>query len=334
MTQDLPSAEYLNFDTDAYPPAEAFERYRRFYGFGADVVQIGPAVSAQVRAWRLDRMLLYDRRLNDVGHRRDADKTQQTGFSHFTVTLLLAGEVETERGGKIERLAAGEVQFADTATSGSNRMHNARIVTLAIARDQLTFIAGDPERLHGLTLLAEQARMFSEFVVSLIRNIDAIGPDNVIAASGILKSLLTMAVDASGFGRAGGGLNRLPDRLSQLRRLVDHRLSDPAFDAAAVVRESGLSRATVYRLLPDAGGLTGFLRERRLERLRKLLSDAAENRPVSELVQAVGLPSISHASRAFLTRYGVRPAAYREVVAADSGEDAFHKLRLWQNEVQ
>lgn len=327
--------DQLNFDTADYPPEKAFDRYRAFYGLGARVEQTGPAVAARIEAWRLERMVMYHRRLNDVAHERDVAQRDRNGFDHFTATLVLGGEliVEDHDGTRLAP-AVGEVLFLDVVVPNRNLMRGARVVTLSIARDQMAAIAGNLDGLHGLILAAGQARLFRDFVESLILNLPGMNPVETAAASGILATLLMIAIDRSGFDRSGAASARDEQRLTQFRRLVDARLSDPEFDAATAIREAGLSRATLYRLLRQHGGLVTFLRDRRLERVRTLLSDSGEVRPLAEVVAAAGLQNVSHASRGFLDRYAVRPARYRELVKAGSGDDAFYKLRFWQNELR
>ena len=101
----------LSFDSDAHAPDERFGRYRSLYAGGADAVALGDAVSgavsAYVRAWRLDRAVIFDRRVAGIGHERDEQRVVETGFDHFTVTLLLAGQFEVDAGAGFTRSSRG-----------------------------------------------------------------------------------------------------------------------------------------------------------------------------------------------------------------------------------
>lgn len=328
-------SDRLSFDTTGMDADAAFAAYCRLYGLGAEILRLGDAVSARVEAWRLDRMLLYDRRLDGLGHRRDPSRTRVDGFDHFTATLLLAGTLEVETAGAPPcRLAPGEVLLADTHVPATNRMHRAHLVTLAIARERMVAMAGAVDGLHALVLTAAEARLFREFVESLLRNLpDMTG--NAAMAAGALTTLLMIGIDGRGGAwRSNATAARDVERLAQLRRLVDARIADPGFHAADAVRESGLSRATLYRLAAGGGGLATLIRHRRLDYIRRCLSDAADPRSFADLVDAMGLPSVSHASRAFVERYAIRPSEYRELAQARTGADAFLKMRVWQEEVR
>lgn len=330
-----PSSDRLSFDTAGMDADAAFAAYRQLYGLGTDVLRVGDRVSAKVEAWRLDRMLLYDRRLDGVGHRRDAARVQADGFDHFTATLLLAGELEIELANvPARRLLPGEVLLVDTHIPATNRMRGAHLVTLAIARERMVAMAGATGGLHGLVLTSDEARLFREFVESLLRNLPDMPAGATLAAAGVLTTLLMIGIDSRGGTWRDIASSRDVERLAQLKRLIDVRIVNPDFDAADAVRESDLSRATLYRLAAIEGGLAKLIRHRRLDYIRRRLGDPSETRSFADLVEAMGMPSVSHASRAFAERYAIRPSEYRDLAAARSGGDALLKMRLWQEEVR
>lgn len=330
-----PESDSLLFDTIGMTPDAAFERYRELYGVGTDALRLGPDFSAKVEAWRLDRMLLFHRRLNDVGHRRDAKRTRSDGFNHFTATLLLGGklEVDGDNGGHF-RPTPGEVLLVNTHWPNTNRMYHAHVVTLSVARERMAAIAGNVNELHGLILTADQARLFREFVESLLRNLPTMSRDATMAAAGVLTALLMIAIDNSGTVRRSATSTGDLERLGRLKRLIDARIADPAFGTDMAIREAGLSRATVYRLLGPEGGLATLIRNRRLEELRRHLGSPEMTHSIAELAEAAGFAGIDHASRAFLERYAVRPDEYRAIVTAGTGTDALFKMRFWQEEVR
>lgn len=328
------SPDHLSFDAAGLSGDDAFARYRELYAGGADAERLGDTVGIKVEAWRLDRMVLYDRRLDNIGHRRDAGRVHSTGFSHFTVTLLLDGRFECDTDGAPPVvLQAGEMVLLDTRRGGSNRMYGAHLATLSIARERLAAIAEDTGFLHGFVIGADNARLYREFVESLLRNLPSMPASAATASGGVLCALLSMALDRTAADRRIENDARDVERLSRFKRLIDQRLGDPAFDVDDAVREAKLSRSAIYRLVASEGGLATLIRNRRLEALRVRLGDPAEARSFARLAEVVGLASTSHASRAFAERFGLTPSEYRRIATAGSGSDAFLKMRLWQAEV-
>lgn len=337
MTRYIPALPSTNdglaFDSDAVTDGDGFEQYRALYGIGTQVIRTGPAMRAHLRGWRLDRMLLYDRRLHDVGHRRDARRVEADGFDHFTVTLLLAGQITVIQDGKVVQLRPGQAMLLDIRAPAENRMNQAHLITIAVARERLAAITGDVAALHGLILSDGQVRLFREFVELLLRNLPDMSRNATMAAASVLITLLTVAIDNAGIDRTSGRSVE-SERLAQLRRVADAHLGDPGFDVAAMVRRSGLSRPTLYRVLSPHGGVASFIRNRRLEHLRRRLADPAESRALTILATEAGFASSGDASRAFFDRYDVRPSDYRAIVVAGAGASSMRTLRLWLDEVR
>jgi AraC-like DNA-binding protein len=331
MTPHPPEPEHLAFDTQALPPEERVARYRALYGIGAEIIQTGPAPRVTFRGWRLDRAILYDRRLHDIGHSRAAADLARYGMSHWTATLVLEGRMDFDLGAGEQRIGAGELLFMDTSAPSRNGAHHAHVATLSIAEDRLEELIGPLDGLHGVLIGADNARLYAVFVRSLLETLPMLKARVLPAATAALGGLLRAALDAH--GRRDGIAPRSRDsaRLGALRATIDARLGDPDFGAEQVIAEAGLSRATLYRLLRPHGGLAAFLLGRRLEHLRRLLSDPRDHRPFGLIARAAGFRDEGQANRTFLARFGIRSGAYRASVQRAEPDDQF---RTWQQELR
>ncbi|WP_162233404.1 MULTISPECIES: helix-turn-helix domain-containing protein [unclassified Sphingomonas] len=302
---------------------------------GADITQIGPFPRATFEAWRLDRALLYDRHLNDIGHGRGELRAGRDGFTHWTVTLLIDGLLQVDLGDGIRDLKPGEIILVDVSRTGRNMMRDAHIATLAIAQDRIEETIGPLSGFHGLVLDADDCRLYADFVRSLLTNLPTMKTSSLPGATSALCTLLKVALESHGLRDPVVDASRDGRRLGQFRILVDGRLGDPGFDAETAIAESGVSRATLYRLLRPHQGLAAFIQTRRLEQIRRALSNPAEQRPFAEIAIDAGFLTESHASRAFLARYGLRPGGYRAAVATAVAEvDPIEQIRLWQQELR
>ncbi|TCP98939.1 AraC-like DNA-binding protein [Sphingomonas sp. PP-F2F-A104-K0414] len=327
--------ERVAFDSEALPPDERMDRYRALYAIGADVTQVGPNPRATFEAWRLDRALLYDRRLNDISHSRSEQRVGHDGFTHWTVTLVFEGLLQVDFGDGMLDIRAGEIVLIDVSRATRNMMRHARIATLAIAQDRIEETVGPIGALHGRVLAADHCRLYADFVGSLLSNLPTMKTSSLPAATSALCTLLKVALEAYGLHDAVVEGSRDGRRLGQLRTLVDGRLGDPTFDPETAIAESGVSRATLYRMLRPQRGLAAFILARRLEHVRRALSNAAERRSFADIALDAGLVTESHASRAFLARYGLRPGGYRAAIATAIAEtDPIEQMRLWQQELR
>lgn len=295
-------------------------------------MQIGPDPSAKVQGWRLDQAVLYDRHLNDIAHRRSADLIASGFMDHFTLTLLLEGEVEYDWDGHRRTLSPGEMIFSDVRVPGSNQARRAHLITLSMARNRLAAVTNSVGSLHGTVLSAPDARLLRDFLVSLVCNLPSLSKTAIVPTTKVLFALLRITL--SGHGRPEVS-ERTAQRLEQLRLLIAKRLHDPDFDVDAVVQESGISRATLYRLVDFKGGLASFIRFQRLEEVRRRLSDRSNHAPFNEIALAAGFTNSTQAAQLFEEYYDIRPAAYRSAVLSAANENSASELmRLWQYEVR
>lgn len=307
MTMPLNGAtpEQLRFSSDALLEAERFDRYRTLYARGANAVRTGPAFRAEVTGWRLDRTLLFDRRLNDVGHERPAERLAPDGFDHFTLTLLVSGGMEIDAGWGWQSLQAGELMLLDMLRPASNRMVHAHVITVSLARERIEAASSDVDTLHGMVLPAAQAGLLADYLYALTRRLPGLPASTVPAATQPIATLLAVVL------AAGGEALQLPGHADRVRQLVEERLGDPSFTAATAIAASGLSRATLYRLFQPFGGLAVYIRRRRLNRVRAALADPNDARSFAEIALASGFASEGHCNRLFHEAFGARPGEFR-----------------------
>jgi AraC-like DNA-binding protein len=169
--------------------------------------------------------------------------------------------------------------------------------------EALTFIAvsaaatlelGAPRSMHRLQLEAARA-------------LDRAASTREILAE--TRKMLDRAVGAL-FEQGDTPNERLIDRALEI---VDRQYARPLTDAK-VAEQLGLSPSHFRYLFRQAMGqpFHKYLISTRLERARVLLTEQAL--PVSEVAAAVGFSGLSHFSRTFTQRFGVRPTQVRNSV--------------------
>ena len=318
--------EHLRFSSDAFPETERFERYRTLYARGANAVQTGAAFHAEVTGWRLDRALLFDRRLHDVGHERPAERLSGDGFDHFTLTLLVSGELEVDSGWGWQALAPGAVMLLDMLRPARNRMRQAHVVTTSLARERVEAASGAVDLLGGAVIPPAQAGLLADYLQSLVARLPGLPASTMPAVTQPIGTLLAVALAAD------GDALQLPGHADRVRQLIEARLDDPAFTATTAIADSGLSRATLYRLFQPFGGLAQYIRRRRLNRVRAALADPLDQRPFGDIARASGFASEAHGHRLFQEAFGTRPGEFR-AAAAPSGAGSVGRMDYLVDEV-
>jgi AraC-like DNA-binding protein len=102
--------------------------------------------------------------------------------------------------------------------------------------------------------------------------------------------------------------------LLRIRRFIDQRLSDRDLSPMTIASAHNISLRHLQKLFQLNGlGVAAWIRNRRLERCRRDLTDPAQaNVPVRAIGTRWGFLHDAHFNRAFRAAYGIPPAAYRQ----------------------
>ena len=331
--------ESLTFSTAPFPAREAMARYRDLYSNGSDTAEIGPDVSADIKGWQLDRMILFDRRIRGVGAERAANRVRRDQFDHFTLQLNRGGEFHGEGEHGFRAVAAGELLLLDMSKPMRTRMPDAHIITVSLSRELVAAAASTTDHLHGLILPKATSGLLSDFLISLVGHAPTLPSEAKPAARRTLVELLHVALGPDGAPAEPARAQLDAIRLDSARRFIDANLSDARLGPDTVAAAMGTSRATIYRVFEEAGGVAKYILARRLSRLRAALANPGEMRSFATLAHHVGFASESHASRVFQQMFGVRPAEFRQEIRFSMSSDygsvaalAKRKLTAWVSE--
>ncbi|WP_336985587.1 helix-turn-helix domain-containing protein [Altererythrobacter aquiaggeris] len=331
---DPATIELLQFDSTDLPEAEGFARYRELYSRGADAIQLGPDFRARISATRLFSMMVFDRVLRDVGHVRDEARVRLDGFGHFALTYVVDGRFEVSTGDGFRPVEPGHAILLDMTQPMENRAPDAHIVTISLNRGRMRGLRRSLGEDHGRRIGSGETVLLADFARSLLARSGAIGSSLAGVAANTLHGLVEGALRAAEGLQGDFVTTRRHLQLSLVGQIVEANLHDSAFDVQSMAQASGLSRASLYRLLAELGGPSIYLRRRRLERLRNRLADPGEDRPLASLAAQHGFESASHCSRVFLEEYGSRPGDYRERVRrAEEERRPEEKLHRWTREI-
>ena len=312
--------------------SSGFDQYRELYAAGADAGQEGPNFQASARAWRLDRLVLFDRRLRDVSHQRLNPRVRRDGFEHFTVQLNLEGEFHASGGDGFARVKPGEVVLMDMTKPMRSFTPAAHIITASIAREVVESAATTVDDLHGLILPASSSALLADYMRSLTHHAAALSNETSAPAVRAFAELLGFAIDPSRTRIMSEKTVLDHVRREAAKRFIEAYIGSVDLDLDAIGRATGVSRATLYRVFEGHGGVGKYIRTRRLAKLRALLADISERRPLSELATICGFSSESHCSRAFQDAFDMRPGEFRrnfEVLTGNPIELSKAKLGLW-----
>ena len=328
--------ESFAFTSKGLSEAEAFARYRALYSGGADVRREDGPLVAEVRSWRLDRVILFDRKMAGVTHARPAPRVREDGFSHFTVQFVRAGRFEGSPSAGFDSAGPGQIVLQDMRRPTLTRSHDLRLMTASVARDLIEAAAGSANGLHGRVIEPEEGGLLGDYMQSLADRADGLQPNAIGAVSRAFVDLMSLAINPS----SGGGKVALARvdfmRREVVQRFVEHQLENPELGAALIVAETGVSRAALYRLMDPHGGVAKFIASRRIAQVRAMLEQPEPSHTIVELADRFSFSSASRLSRKFSEDFGLTPSAYRKLVHdPDQSVDALRqRWAAWMVEVR
>jgi AraC-like DNA-binding protein len=315
--------------------AQAFRLYQTLYSGGADVKRIDGPLVTEVRSWRLDRILMFDRIIGGVSHSRPAPRVRDDGFSHFTVSLVREGLLEGSRVSGFDRAEPGQIVLQDMRRPTQTTSSYVSLLTASVARDLIEAAAGSSVGLHGRVLGHREAGLLADYMLSLAARASALNADAGTSVSRVFVELLSLALNpTTGASRTAMAREDF-SRRETLQRYIDGRLEDPQLSAATVVAATGISRATLYRVMEPHGGVARFIGARRIARVRALLDGPGEP-TLAELADRFAFSSPSRLTRKFTEVLGLSPTAYRRMVRdPDQAIDALRqRWAAWMIEIR
>lgn len=322
------AADSFRFSSDDHPVDEAFALYATLYSRGSDVSRGDGPFFARVRGWRLDKVLLFERRLSGVVHAR-RERIAGDGFDHFVLTHVLKGQVRLQAPGPPRLLKAGMSVLLDTRRPMRTEHDDALILTASIARDVIEAALGPAGRLHGQVLAPPHNLVLADFLASLARHGDTLASAALPALGRAFVDILSSAGgDAARAGREDQ--RRDLSRREAVRRFVIPRLADKALSVEAIAAGAGVSRSSLYRLFEKQGGVARFIQLIRLDALRRALD--TQDPAVSDdaaLVQRLGFSSPAQMARLFADTYGATLAAYRAALEDKPRDDPGVSKQRW-----
>lgn len=305
-------SEIFAFDSAAYEEAhEAFAHYRDLYARGTDVERTSAPFFARSRSWRLERTLLFAREYGGVCHRR-RERVADDGFDHFVMHHVVSGELIGGPYGQAVPVKPGETLLLDTREPMESGSRSVKLITVSVARDSVRAAAGDLDNLHGRRIHAKEGALLGALLRALVEQVPHLPSGAHAAITRTLIDLLSVALNPAGMGARSEFYRLEHVRRETVRRLIESNLDTPDFSVQDIVTVTGISRAGLYRLFEDRGGVARFIQLCRLQQLRDRLDNRAfDHLPLAELAPALGFASESHAGRLFKQAFGIAPGAYR-----------------------
>ncbi|NPU64307.1 helix-turn-helix domain-containing protein [Bradyrhizobium sp. 83012] len=318
-----------SWNTAAVRPQEQFSYYReaicqafmnltpepaRGIGFAADVQNIVVGDGAINRVTFPEHVV-----------RRSRADIAASGQRCFYLNLKLAGRCTILQDDCEVSLSAGQVGIFDsdrTFVLQHDRGPSLGVISFRVPADGLfdrlpTMPDIAPTRLSDDpcvgALIVETARSLNANALRLV-------PDDAAALFEVLLDLVALSVSRRSRREARATASFADATTLALRRAIHARLREPRLTVATIASAVGISERYVHKLLARAGtSFSELVMARRLDGIARDLRDpACAGRDIGSIAFDWGFSDLSHFSRRFKQRFGLRPRDWRAETAPHS----------------
>lgn len=304
-------------DTDRLPESERFELFRRGLAASHDAHRTDGddrPFRARLDAWLIGDMVVTAGRQSASRMVRTAERCQADGLDYFTFILVRDGVVSGDAGGPVA-FGTGEVAILDLAKPADLVTSDNGNIGVRLSRTRLRDALRSGPDLHGRIIGGVAARLAADHFASLVRHAPMLSRDDIETVVEATTALLTTCIAATSgqpVTAPGNGARSVRDKVV---RHIDANLTSD-LSPATLCRRLSVSRSSLYRAFLDRGGVSAFVRERRLDAVDRLLRDPSDRQTIAQLAYAHGFASDAHFSTIFRRRFGRSPRDARKGVGS------------------
>jgi len=233
----------------------------------------------------------------------------QRGIDHIQAILLLeGGPWEGLYDGRPADSGMGDLRVMDMARPFDVHTLAYETINLMIPRAMLGEAAD--RDLHGLVYSSRTpaVRLLTSHLRELWDCLPDMTLDEGMAAARAVALLFTAVVRTANSTPRAARKPLERSLFGAARDFIDQNLSDPDLSPAKIQAHIGVSRAMVYRLFEPVGGVSAYVRRRRLDyAVIAVAATARTGRSLSQVAYDHGFRSDSNFSRAFRARFGIPP---------------------------
>lgn len=274
-----------------------------------DTIPTGPFHNHSER-FALGAMSVHLSDMSGQTYRRTSANRKRDGIDQLCVSLLLTGTARGDADGRSIAIGGGEIGLIDMARAEAHISTDTRSFLLLIPRALAERSGIDVRALHGARLARGATMALRRHLLSTHRQLATLSRETAAQRGEQSLDLLMLALgEVTDSVRVSPHARTFATK-ARAEECVERHIRSPGLNPALIARYAGTSRAGLYRLFEEEGGVHAFLRERRLERIRfELESVTAVS--IAELGYRFGFEDPAHLSRLFRQRYGLTPTDYR-----------------------
>jgi AraC-like DNA-binding protein len=237
--------------------------------------------------------------------------TRRDPLDHWTLTMLLYGNVTTIAPNRTFEGSAGTVQVHPLGRTFEGNVTNSEMLMLFVPRDFASEVTAALSAVEFSTLVTGMGRLLSDYMIGLVKRLPIIDEAELPALVAATRAMILACASPSGDHIEEAREPIATVLIEKAHRIIQARLFDPTLGAETLQRELGVSRSRLYRLFVPFGGVMHYIQHRRLLDAHSALTDPNDQRRIIEIAEQRCFNDGTEFSRAFRREFGCSPTDVR-----------------------
>jgi AraC-like DNA-binding protein len=312
MTTSIPTS--FTFDTQDFPEAERFDTWRNMMAASHDVslpADDAASFQANFSLWHLDQMLLSHGSFSSQIFTRAGGNIRRDQVDHCALFVQGRGHRILHIGDEEKVLRRRDLLVADLAQGIRSLASEGESGTLYLPRDLVDEVIPSFHLMHGTVLRDTAAQLLAQHLFNMGRHLPQFSTATQTYLAQATKAMALACLVENINGRLATTAPVESALRRQIERYVDAHLSDEQLCAATICAAFQMSRSTLYSVFEKYSGVAGFIKQRRLLRIRSILIAGTDPRPLAEIARDYGFQTGAHFSREFRAAFGSVPSEVR-----------------------
>lgn len=250
--------------------------------------------------------------------RRSPATIAGSGVDHYVIQLYTQGSYSGEVEGRAVNVGPGDISILDLSRTLHTQADDFHNLTLVVPRSVIEPLLRNPDGLHGLVLPGRGGLGY--LLATHLRSLHEAAP-SLSLEDGARISEATAQLVVGCFGPSADAQETATTAkraalILSVKRYIDSNLARQDLTIDAITREFHVSRATLIRMFSSFGGVSGYIRERRMLRcFAEITSSAHAHRSIADLAYSWGFGNEAAFSRAFRRMFDMSPREARSEAA-------------------
>ena len=327
MSSERPRPERVVWSLDATLDPDAARQYREQVAGLFDITLGGPDAEFynHLDGYDVGGLVFGCCRGRSQRFLRTPGHARRDGFDTYQLILSLSGHWRGDYDGRQVAGDAGSIRLVDMARPFDVESDDFETLNLMLPREAMSFAAR--QDLHGVVIVGDGVgpRLLRSFLTTVWEAMPKLTRAEAEAICMALPGLIFGALPGAGPApEVETSLGRTYLALARIH--IDDHLSDPGLTPETLRQKLGVSRAYLYGLFEPSGGVSAYIQARRLDRaFDEIVRTSKTQASLAQIAYRNGFRSDAHFSRAFLSRFHLRPSALRDLgvkTEAPSATDA------------